>query len=89
MIVEFDKSFSKSLSKIKEPSVLKRVKSAIIKLEKADKIEEISSIKKLRGFNSYYRIKIGDHRIGFEKKESKIVVLIIVEHRKDIYKIFP
>ena len=32
MIVDFDKSFSKSLSKIKDVSVLKRIESVILKL---------------------------------------------------------
>ena len=45
-------------------------------------------IKLIRGFKNYFRIRIGDYRIGF-KKEDQVVVFMRVKHRKDIYKIFP
>ena len=45
-------------------------------------------IKLIRGFKNYFRIRIGDYRIGF-KKEDQTVVFMRVKHRKDIYKIFP
>ena len=45
-------------------------------------------IKLIRGFKNYFRIRIGDYRIGF-KKEDQSVVFMRVKHRKDIYKIFP
>ena len=45
-------------------------------------------IKLIRGFKNYFRIRIGDYRIGF-KKEDQAVVFMRVKHRKDIYKIFP
>jgi mRNA interferase RelE/StbE len=70
MIVDFDKSFGKSLGKIKDQSVLKRIESVIIKLESAERIEDLSNIKKLQGHTAYYRIKVGDYRIGFEKLMS-------------------
>jgi len=89
MIVEFDKSFSKSLLKIKDHNLLDRIKKVIISLEGADKLETLSNVKKLSGFRTYYRIKIGDYRLGFEKLDADQIRLIIVEHRKDIYKLFP
>ena len=45
-------------------------------------------IKLIRGFKNYFRIRIGDYRIGF-KKEDQSVVFMRVKHRKDIYKNFP
>lgn len=38
MEVEFDKSFEKSIKKLKAPSILQRVENAIIQLEKAEKL---------------------------------------------------
>ena len=37
---------------------------------------------------SYYRIRIGDYRIGI-KGEGDVIVLMRVMHRKDIYRVFP
>lgn len=45
-------------------------------------------IKKISGFQKYYRIKIGDYRIGL-KKETSDICFVRVKHRKDIYKVFP
>ena len=45
-------------------------------------------IKLIKGFKNYFRVRIGDYRIGF-KKEDQSVVFMRVKHRKDIYKIFP
>lgn len=89
MIVEFDKSFEKSLDKIRDKSLFSRIEKSIEIIEKANNLEDIPGIKKLSGFKSYYRIRIGDYRLGFEKIDPKKVRIIIIAHRKDIYKAFP
>jgi mRNA interferase RelE/StbE len=89
MIVEFDKSFERSLDRIRDQSLFSRIEKSILNIEKADKIEDIPGIKKLSGYKSYYRIRIGDYRLGFEKIDPKKVRIIIIAHRKDIYKTFP
>jgi mRNA interferase RelE/StbE len=89
MIVEFDKSFSKSLDKIKDPATLQRTEKAILKLEKAYSLKDVKNLKKLSGFKNYYRIRVGDYRIGLEQIDNKTLRLIIIAHRKDIYKKFP
>ena len=58
MIVEFDKSFAKSLSKIKDALVLKRMETVIVRLENAEKIDDVSNIKKLKGYSSYLELKL-------------------------------
>jgi mRNA interferase RelE/StbE len=89
MIVEFDQSFSKSLNRVKDALILKRIERTIIQLEKAPSLSKVSNIRKLTGFKYYYRIRIGDYRLGFEQINSFTVRLIVIAHRKDIYKIFP
>ena len=89
MKVEFDKSFLKSLDKIKISKVLLSIEKIIIKCEEAKKLHEIRNVKKLTGFTNYYRIKSGNYRIGFEVINKEIIRFIIFRHRKDIYKRFP
>ena len=89
MIVEFDKSFEKWLSKISETIVLKKVEQIILKTENSKTIQEIPSTKKLTGYKNYYRIKIGDYRMGFERISKTTIRFIIVSHRKEIYRRFP
>jgi mRNA interferase RelE/StbE len=89
MIVEFDKSFDKSIRKISNPIIFKRVERIILEFDKAATLLEIHHIKKLTGFRNYYRIRIGDYRLGVELINKSTVRLIILAHRKDIYKVFP
>lgn len=89
MNVEFDKSFLKSLSKIKDEKSLKRIEEIILSLEESQSLNHVKTIKKLTGFNTYYRIRIGNLRLGFEQMNSQTIRLIIIAHRKDIYKRFP
>jgi len=61
MIIEFDRSFEKSLDKIGDKSILPRIERLILKLEKAQSLNEIRNIRKLSGFKDYFRIRILCH----------------------------
>lgn len=89
MIVEFDKSFNKSIINLKNKSIAQRIEKLIDSLELLDSLENTPNSKKLAGFHVYYRIRIGDYRVGIEKINDKTIRLIMVAHRKDIYKLFP
>ena len=89
MIVAFDKSFEKSLEIIRNKSLFQKLEKIIIDFENAGLFSELSNIKKLTGYKYYYRIRIGDYRLGFEKISANTIRFIIVAHRKDIYKLFP
>ena len=43
----------------------------------------------MQGFQTFYRVRIGDYRLGFELIDKETVLFILVSHRKDIYKYFP
>jgi mRNA interferase RelE/StbE len=89
MIVEFDKSFLKSLDKLKDSDVKRRIEYVIGEFDKASNISDIKNLKKLIGFKTYYRIRIGDYRLGIDLKAGNIARFIVIAHRKDIYKVFP
>ena len=89
MIVEFDRSFSKKLNKISDRTLCSKIEKVILHLENAASIEEIKNNKKLAGFSNYYRVKIGDYRLGFESIDRTTIRLITIAHRKDIYRKFP
>ncbi len=88
MIVKIDKSFEKDTDKIKDKNLLWDIADCIEKIANADNINSLKNTKKLRGAHNFYRIRIGDYRIGLEVKD-KTVELIRILHRKDIYKYFP
>ncbi len=89
MTVEFDKSFEKWLSKINDKTLLKRIEKVILKMESAESIDQIQNVRKLAGFKRYYRVKLGNHRLGFERTSNSVIRLIIIADRKEIYRKFP
>lgn len=64
MKIEFRKSFEKDLSKIRDKELLKRIQAAIEAVESTDNLLEIDNIIKLKAKGDFYRIRVGDHRIG-------------------------
>lgn len=88
MKVAFRASFLRDLHAIKEQSVLRRIRDVIENIEQVDKPTEISNLKKLKGQGQYYRIRIGDHRIGL-KIEADTVNFVRALNRKEIYRYFP
>ncbi len=88
MKVEFRKSFEKDLGKIQDEDLLLRIKTVIEQVETAASLLEISNIKKLKADGNYYRIRVGDYRIGFAEDEN-MITFVRVLHRKEIYRYFP
>ena len=88
MKIEFNESFLKDLKAVKDKSVLTKVKAAIEAVEQADTLDQITHLKKIRGSQEYFRIRIGDFRLGL-KLEGDTVVFIRFLNRKDIYRYFP
>ena len=67
MTIEFDKSFEKFLVKINNKALFKKVKKIIVELEIAETLADFKNAKKLTGFKYYYRIRIGNYRLGLER----------------------
>jgi mRNA interferase RelE/StbE len=67
---------------------LKRIREKIDEVERAQSLSEISKLKKLSGHAAYYRIRVGDYRLGITAAEDTVVFVRFL-NRKDIYKYFP
>ncbi len=88
MNVRIDKSFEKDIKKVKDKKLLTKIADTIEQVQVAISSNEIKNIKKLKGSNSYYRIRIGNYRIGVVI-EGDAIDFIRFLPRKDIYKYFP
>ena len=67
MKVEFASKFAKDLLKL-DSKALHDVEAIVIQIESADKLSELTNIKKLKGFKTAYRIRTGNYRIGIVLK---------------------
>lgn len=88
MKVEFNESFLKDLKAVKDKSVLAKVKATIENAEQSESLDSITHLKKMRGSREYFRIRIGDFRVGL-MLEGDTLVFIRFLNRKDIYRYFP
>jgi mRNA interferase RelE/StbE len=86
--VRYEKSFARDLKNIREKALLKRVKNVIDEVKNADNIQKISNLKKLKGYETFYRIKFGDYRVGIEITDDEIIFTRFL-HRREIYRFFP
>ena len=89
MRILYAKTFGKDLGTITHnPGMKKRLLEFIKKLKTSDSLGELHGIKKIEGYAGYYRVRIGDYRLGI-KLSGDTVELIRFLHRKDIYRRFP
>lgn len=84
----FRKSFVKDLEKIRKQSLKDRVRGMIDRVEQVENVSDLTGLKKLRRGEKYYRIRLGNYRVGVII-ESDTVTFVRFLHRKDIYKYFP
>jgi mRNA interferase RelE/StbE len=86
--VRFKESFVRDLRNIKDKSLLTRVRELIELVEQAPHLGQVANLKKLRGGGNYYRIRVGDYRVGLTV-EGEAITFVRFLHRKDIYRHFP
>jgi mRNA interferase RelE/StbE len=89
MIVQSDKSFIKDLQKIQDQKTKSQILDLIDELESASNFSLIKNVKKLSGYKKFYRIRIGNYRIGVELNNPEELILIRVLHRKEMYQKWP
>jgi mRNA interferase RelE/StbE len=89
MKVEYSARFIKDLKALKgTPYFAKIAALAFEFVETIDSPDDIPNLIKLEGFDHYYRIRIGDYRIGVNF-EDEVFIFMRVLHRKEIYRYFP
>ncbi|MFT5837353.1 MAG: mRNA interferase RelE/StbE [Candidatus Azotimanducaceae bacterium] len=88
MEVEYHKSFEHDLRKVRDQNLLNRVKAILLELEAAKALESILGVKAMKGHPEYFRVRIGDYRLGFKRTDSGVRVIRFLS-RGDIYRKFP
>lgn len=89
MNVAFKKSFLKDLKKLRDKQLKNSIAKAIEEVEAAKELTQVKNLKKMEGYSSFYRIRIGDYRIGLQIESDNLVYFVAFDHRKDIYRHFP
>lgn len=88
MKVEFHLSFDDDLKSVASKKIRNRISAVIQEVESAKSPQFIHNLKKLRGFSSFFRIRVGDYRIGIEL-QKETVIFVRALRRRDFYRYFP
>ena len=59
-----------------------------MQLEQTPLLYDLPNVKRLTSDGPYYRIRIGDYRLGLVVEDDTITVVRFL-HRRDIYRYFP
>jgi len=83
--IEFVKSARKELEQL--PA---RIRSNIIEalgLLSQNPYSELLKIKKLKGADALYRIRVGEYRVVYEIRKKRLIVVVIkIGHRREVYR---
>lgn len=60
----------------------------IKKIKEINSLTDLKGVKKIEGYSDYFRIKIGDYRLGIKLVQNRIELIRFL-HRKEIYRRFP
>jgi mRNA interferase RelE/StbE len=72
----------------RNPGIKNRLLKLIETLKSVDTLDGLQHLKKIEGYDCYYRLRVGDYRLGL-KLSGNTVELIRFLHRRDIYRRFP
>jgi len=86
--VIYNKKFLKYLASVPSKQRVKIERLVFKDIPIDSSLLAIKNLKKLQGYELYYRIRVGDYRIGL-KFENQSLIFERVLHRKDIYNLFP
>ena len=88
MNLEFTPSFARDLRKLQDKRLSASITEIITQVKQAGCLQDVSNIKKLKGESGYYRIRVGDYRLGI-LVEGDTILFVRFLHRKEIYRFFP
>jgi len=88
MNIEIHRQFLKDLAKIPAPVKEKVVDLVFHQLPAKVSLADLSNVKKIQGFQHFYRVRVGEFLVGLEVTRDSVIVKRVL-HRKDIYKFFP
>ncbi len=87
--IQHTRTFLKELSRLPQPY---RTRVEAIALGAPNEVDVFigSRLDKMRGYETYYKARIGSYRIGVQiDQDNKVVTFMRVRHRRDIYRYFP
>ena len=81
--VIIEKPALKSLAAIPDKDAKKIIKA----IDELAKNTRPNGVKKLKGRDDFYRIKVGNYRVIYEINDEELVIVVVeIGHRKEVYR---
>jgi mRNA-degrading endonuclease RelE of RelBE toxin-antitoxin system len=82
-------TFIKDIKGLKSTSSYSAIKNLVFTdILAVQNLKDISNLKKLKGDDNAYRIRVGNYRIGFFL-EGDTMIFTRILHRREFYRYFP
>jgi mRNA interferase RelE/StbE len=52
-------------------------------------LERIGTVERMQGHKGFYKVRFGDYRVGLRVETGGSVEVMVVAHRREIYRLFP
>jgi mRNA interferase RelE/StbE len=89
MKTEYKNVFIKDLKALKSTPSFQAISRLVFEeIPRVENLSQIRNIKRLRGDENAFRIRVGDYRVGFCLNGETIVFKRVL-HRREIYHYFP
>lgn len=88
MNVRFRDSFARDLKAISDEGLLRRIRTAIERVEGAATLRDIPNLERLETKGKYYRLRVGEFRLGLVFEDGSMTFVRCL-NRKEIYQYFP
>ena len=85
----YKKAFLNDLARLPKRYRLRIERLVFDEIPRLDDLFAQLDIKKMKGYQSYYRIRVGNYRIGCKLEHSDQITFYRVKSRADIYRLFP
>jgi mRNA interferase RelE/StbE len=88
MEINLTRTFQKEVRSLSAPLKI-RILAVIERVAEAESLSDIPNLKIMEGAHNYFRIRLGDYRIGVFKRPDNVIEFQRVGTRGDFYIRFP
>jgi mRNA interferase RelE/StbE len=85
----YKKIFLKDLAAIPERPRSRREKLVLDRIPASENFFHEFDVDKMSGYEDYYRIRIGQYRVGCRISDDGMIIFYRVKSREEIYRVFP
>ena len=89
MRVRYKKRFLKELAKLPGRTREEVERFVFDTLPAAESLERIGTVERMQGHRGFYKVRFGAYRLGLRAEGADSLEVMVIAHRREIYRLFP